>query len=341
MTKKPELLKINEVRTLVKKHKREDLEYIIAELYKAIPKQKVIDHDIADLITHPEKMRSQRKTKKPSVRLRPFSEIEKETEKFVSNAYNQYYLIPNRVVKKSERSKWRFLVKRLYKELIQYGKQEEYQKQSAELLKKLYEVLTYSCAYTLFTAYDSFDSTGIEQTAFFLSVIDIYHKFQDKPDFISSTIDLIINNSLNRYTLYSDLMNVFLEYMNIPDLLYTTIEKSKEKREILMNTIPVNRNWSTDYKLKEKKNNCTELIFRSYAGLFEFDNALTDFKKYYIEDNNEVKLYVLVRLLMEFDEKDLILNELQEAEKQIKIRQSLIELKNFILQNDYLPEYIY
>jgi len=37
-----------------------------------------------------------------------------ETEQFVSNAYSQYYYIPNSVVPKRERPQWRFTVLRFF-----------------------------------------------------------------------------------------------------------------------------------------------------------------------------------------------------------------------------------
>jgi hypothetical protein len=42
---------------------------------------------------------------------------------------------------------------------------------AAELLEKLYVMLCYSCRYTLFSAYDSFQSVGVAQEDFFRAVL--------------------------------------------------------------------------------------------------------------------------------------------------------------------------
>jgi hypothetical protein len=105
---------------------------------------------------------------------------------------------------------------------------------------------------------------------------------------------------------------------------------------------PDKKGWSDDYKYMDNLNNLTELVFRSYAGLYEINNAISYYKELYIEKDPEIKLYILVaHLLMQFGEKDAALHELQEAEKQgIKLRSSLISLKDFIIKNDSFPEYI-
>ncbi len=95
------------------------------------------------------------------------------------------------------------------------------------------------------------------------------------------------------------------------------------------------------YYITEKINNYTELIFRCYANLYEFDNALNDFNKNMIEDSEEIKLYILIRLLMDYGEKDLILNLLVEGEKKMRLREGLIKMKNYIIQKNKLPDYMF
>ncbi len=337
---KHEILKVTEVRKEIKKHKRDELEYIIAEIYKMIPRDKKIENSVSDLILNPGKSKAAPKSKNAGKKLRPFNEVENEVENFVSNAYEQYYLIPNRIVKKSDRSKWRFLVKRLYKELVSYSTNDEYRGVSARLLQKLYEVLCYSCGYTLFTAYDSFESIGIDQTTFFHTILTINEKRLSKNDFIDTGINLIINNYLNRYTLYSELIDFFIELLTIPDLYYKTIEEA-EKMWKKINKTPVKYDsWGSDYDKVSKLNNITEIVFKCYAKLFEFENGIRYFKKYQIEDNQEVKLYILIRLLFREKQKKIILEELKNAQKNgIKPRKSLLEMKQYIEEKNSLPDY--
>lgn len=333
-------LKIAEVRQLVKGHKREHLEHIVDELYKMLSKTQKLDNDVANLLRNPGTPATSG-TGKQKQSVRSFDEVKKETEFFITNAYEQNYLAPNRSVSKKDRPKWRFLVKKVFQELKSYLKQPEYQGDVAVLLEKLYEVLCYSCAYQLFTAYDTFESTGIPQSEFFDTLLTSIEQVNEKPVFIEKGIDLILNNELNRYTLHSELMNTFLHYLVTTDLKYMLIEKCRNKREALIKDGPDKTNWSGDYNFKGKLNNLTELVFRSYMRLYETKNAVGHYKEFYTEKSPEVKLYILISLLMEFKEKDTILYELQEAEKQkIKLRPSLVSLKNYLIEKDSLPEYI-
>jgi succinate dehydrogenase flavin-adding protein (antitoxin of CptAB toxin-antitoxin module) len=337
--KENNILNISEVRSLIQQHKREELEYIIAEMYKMIPKEKKTDGNLSELIKSPAKAKTDRKKSKAKAKKqRPFEEVLAEVEFFVDNAYAQNYLVPNRTISKKERPKWRFVVKRLYKELNEYTADEKYIKEAADALKELYEVMTYSCGYYLFNAYEPFDSIGISQPDFYFSVINAFHTFLPKDSFISRSIDLMFDNQLNRWTLYSTLMVSFLEFIIIPDLYYKTIKIADHKRTSILEKHPSKKNM--EYEIRNKINNYTELIFRCYFGLFEYDNALSDYKRYHIESDEEVKLYVLISLLMEFQAKEIILKKLTDQEKKIKLRPRLIEIKNYILEHNKLPDYL-
>ncbi len=333
-----EILKIGEVRKLIKKYKKEDLEYIIAEMYKIIPKNIKIDNNIADLISTPALVKNMPKEKKHVNKTRPFNDITSEVDFFVKNAYAQNYLAPNHTISKKDRPKWRFVVKRLYKELNEYAIKEEYINEAANNMGKLYGVLIYGCEYYLFSSDDPFNSVGIGQTEFLDNLLNLYNKTLEKDDFISRAVDIMFNNYLDRNTLYSDLMKIFLKYITIPDLYYKTIEITDNKRKTLLNSKPGNR--TEEYSKRRKLNNYTELIFRCYFKLYEYDNALSFFEKNYMETSKEIKLYVLISILMEYKEKDIILRELTLAEKKFKLRDSLIRLKDHIKTYNKLPNYL-
>ncbi len=333
-------LKLAEVRAMIKKHDRKNLEFIIAQMYKMIPKDRKIDNDVNSLIENPEKFANRSKVSKKGKTMRPFNEVEKEVLFFEDNAYEQNYMVPNRSIKKADRPKWRFVVKRLYKELNEYAKQEEYIQKAADNLLKLYEVLTYACGYYLFRTYDAFESVGIEQTVFYRSIIEKYNETIERDAFISKSIDIMFDNYLNRNTLYSDLMILFLEYIQTPDMLYLTIDISGKKRQELVKNKKSTK-YQYEYEVNEKLNNYTKLIFRCYARLYEFDNAIIDYQKNMIESSEEVKLYILVWLLLDYKQKDLILKIITEAEKKISLREGLVKMKNYILKNDELPKYMF
>jgi hypothetical protein len=97
----------------------------------------------------------------------------------------------------------------------------------------------------------------------------------------------------------------------------------------------------SEYKLGELLNNLTKMAFKGYLGLHENANAINHFKEFYKEKDREVKLYILIDLLFKIGEKELILQELNEAEKQkIVMRKSLIKLREHIIEHNDLPRYI-
>jgi hypothetical protein len=96
-----------------------------------------------------------------------------------------------------------------------------------------------------------------------------------------------------------------------------------------------------EYLRTREDNNLVEFVFRCFLALSERDDALAYFGKNYIEDDPEVKLYVLVRLLFEYREKEHIDRVISDAEKKgVNPRAELRRLRNFIRQNEALPEFI-
>jgi len=333
-------MKINELRELIKKHKREELEYLVAELYKILTKAQKENNDIDALLTKPSKDIAGKTNGKNKER--SFDEVKKEALAFVDHAREGFYLFPNRIVSKKDRSKWRFVVKRLFKEISNAAENKDNALEASEVLGKVYELLCYSCGYTTFTAYDTFESVGIAQSDFFNRVLILSEKVKEKEQFIEIGIKLIVNNYLNRYTLYSELMEILIRYLPIPDLKYTAIKIARKVLEDVKNKNEVKKGDSlSEYHKKEMINNLGEFIFRCYAHLYEFDNATEAFKQIHFEKDEEVKLYILISLLFEFEQKELILKEIEMAMKNgMKIRSRLTDLKKHIKDFDKLPDYL-
>ena len=161
-----------------------------------------------------------------------------------------------------------------------------------------------------------------------------------KNDFVDTGINLIINNYLNRYTLYSELIDSFIEFLTIPDLYYKTIEKAEKMWEKINKTPVKSDSWSSDYDKRSNLNNITEIVFKCYAKLFEFENGIRYFKNHQIEDDQEVKLYILIKLLFREKQKEIILEELKNAQKNgVKPRESLLKMKQYIEEKNSLPDY--
>ncbi|MCB9267622.1 MAG: hypothetical protein H6558_21575 [Lewinellaceae bacterium] len=338
-------MKVGELRTKLSKLNKGQVVKLAAEFYKLIPKKKRIDAGIDALVDNPDEgLRKATKNKSTTLSL---DEIELDIENFLADAREQYYLAPNQVIPKRERPKWRFKVMKWYKELINLKRADKDAEKQVGLLSDLYELMCEACGYQYFSADDPFRSIGIEQTDFYKAVLDIREEAMGKTGLVDKGISLIMDNYLDRNTLYSDLMMVLVEKLSTPDLKYAAIDKSKqllkdngfdpEKRK------KESFSFSSDsfYK-KERNNNLTELIFRLHVQLDEHEEAIDFFKSHHYEHSEEIKLYVLIRTLFGYREKDYIIRELETAiENGIQPRENLLELLKHARTDGALPKYMH
>ncbi len=317
----------------------EQLQKLVLEMYKVLPKAVREDNSIDTLVVSPDSPPTEKAAGKNA--LRSIGEIENDTVQFIEYARSQYYLISNRHVPKSERAKWRFVARRLYKEISAAAKENQHALKAAALLEGLYTLLCDACGEVLFTAYDPFESVGITQTEFYRQVLALHENVVSKRELIAKALTLFTDNDVNRYTLYSDLMRVIIEFLRTPDLKSLAIEHANEKRRMRQSSQAPPASNVVEYLRTRKDNNLVEFVFRCFLALSERDDALAYFGKNYIEDDPEVKLYVLVRLLFEYREKEHIDRVISDAEKNgVNPRAELRRLRDFIRQNEALPEFI-
>lgn len=339
-------MKIAELRKTIGSHKKDELEFLVAELYKLIPKAKKEESLVDDLIKKPRKTKS-RKAKVQKQKVRSIEDIASEVEFFTFNAKEFNYNQPNTTISKKERPKWRFVVKRLYKEILAAENEGDSKKRCAGEMKKLYETLTLACRYTMFNAYDVFDSVGITQVDFFEQVIRLYRDAVDVKDFVVLGIKLIIDNDLNRYTLKKYLMDVFLKYSQTPAMKELIVkEATKYYQEVISSKdieddffIGGGRQDGMSYRKKSMINEITELISITYLELAETEKAIEFHYKHTKQSSDEVALYIIVRILFKYGLKNEIVREIEKNMK-MKPRERLIELMNYIKKNDKLPEYM-
>lgn len=336
-------MKVAELREKLGKLKKDEIIKLAAEFYKLVPKSKKEDYDIDSLINNPNKKRT---VGKVATKL-SLAEIEIEIEEFIKNAKSQNYLFPNKIISKKERSTWRFKVKKWFKELTNTKRADFDLDKQSRLLSKLYELICESCGYEYFSAYDSFQSIGIQQTEFYRAVINLLQENKGKGESLGKAINLIVNNYLNRYTLYSNLMQELLLTLDLPDLKERGIEIGKKliaehgyKPEINNKT----GSWSFssgEYRKREKHNNLTELVFRLYDNLFDTQKGVDFYKENHYERSDEVKLYILVSLLFESGNKEQIRIEIEKAiESGIQPRKKLLEIFEEIKEKNTLPKYL-
>ena len=106
-------MKITELRKMLESTDTATLKKTVVEVYKLLPTNKKLDADdvIASVLSGDGK-----KVVKVEEKV-DYRKLFNEVNRFLENAYNQCYYVPNRVVQKKDRPKWRFLVKRYVKDL--------------------------------------------------------------------------------------------------------------------------------------------------------------------------------------------------------------------------------
>lgn len=335
-------MKVGELREKLNKLKKEEIIKLAVEFYKRVPKAKKEDYALDDLINNP----SQKKAKVVKSTTSLF-ELQFDVDTFVEYAREQYYFAPNQYVSKRERPKWRFKAKRFYKELTNRNLQDGDLQVQAELLSQLYEVLCEACGIIYFNTDDPFRSVGVAQTEFYKSVLTLMEEAEGKSALVEKGIDLIIQNHLDRETLYSGLMRQLVEAINVPDLKYDAIEKTKELTTKNGFSPPVKNpkkrfsHTKRDYQQERRHNNYTELVFRLYASLHEYEEAIKYYKKHHYQSDAEVKLYILISLLFTHKKMDLVRREIETGiEQGIKPRENLMKMLDYIKEKNELPKFM-
>lgn len=290
-------MKVAEVREKLQGYKREKLESIILEIYKAVPKSVKEAKGIDIIILNPDA--------KPTRRVEPvrrdLEDIRFETEEFLSDAYNQYYFAPNSVIPKSKRPGWRFIARRLFKELQQAAGDQDNKRETGSLLKQLYRMLCYSCRYVLFSGSDPFDSVGIRQVDFFHAVLAIARKVELPREFVSNSILLALDNDLNTHTLWEDLLDAIVARLETADMKEMAIEICNELRKDAASgrlcDLTAFSKSDMDYRAREFVNNLAVLGWMCHMALEQPDAATQYFYQYYVEKDPEIVLYVLLRMI--------------------------------------------
>lgn len=331
-------MKVGELRDKLEKYSKKELIKIAAEFYKQLPKAK--KEALKDVIENP--------SAKPTPVLRAglsLAEIKVETEAFIRNAKEFNYSQPNQVVPKKERSKWRFLVKRLYKELNKHNRPDKDLGLQAKLMAGLYEVLTLGEHFTYFSSYEPFNSIQIEQQEFLRSVLYLIELSEGKAAVVDQGIGLMYKVNFDAYSGYKYISKAFEEFLTLPDLKYQAIEKTTQllKKNDFQPPIKGDKKYYFRRRDSNKEyinNNLATLGFSIRLTLFEYDEAVEFFNQHYYDNDEEVKLYILVDLLFNRRLKDQIKQQIEQAQKQsIKPRRQLIDLLKVIKNDNELPAY--
>ena len=283
-------MKINELREIIKKYNEKDREKLIVELYKRIPKSIKEDYNIDEYIIN-----LNTKMEKENIEI-TIERLEKEVNFFIECAYNDLYARPNKIISKNDRSKWRFKVKTFYKQLNSFLPTNEDGKKATDLLKGLFKILSFGTHYLTFSNWNTFRAIQISQSEFLKNIVERKLSNGVTRENLEYCIDLL-NVEYDPQEYHESVLYSFESCLKTPDARYMAIELLKEQVII----------WKEKYKKddsyenQEYTNYFVECVVDIYFELCEVKDGITYFHKQYLEKYKEIKEYILLQKMEEFN----------------------------------------
>lgn len=286
-------MKVQELRDLLKAADRDLLEKAFVESYKHLTKKQKEEADqaIADALSG----KSVKSTvKKESVN---FDELELQITEFLENAYAQNYFAPNRIIPKSQRPKWRFMVKNYIKELEKISVDDANYTRSAKLLTDLYHMLCEACNYYLFSTDDAFRSVGWQQPDLFQMVVKKTFGDGYSREKVSALLLYSVSGGLSRESLHIEQESVLLAELKTSDVKYMAIEEARklidERKQKLKG---LKKYDSKRYSLEEEINNLCDVILMTTIELAEPSSGIEYYFQNYERSDKEITLYCALKI---------------------------------------------
>ncbi len=319
-------MKVSEFREIVKNYSKEEADFLLVQLYKLIPRRKVEDYQVDEMLKAPGEYLNKKIKIGKSGRLRSAEEVETEVLAFIKNVKEGYYKGPNKVIPKRVRSGWRNTVKDFYKDLSILGNISETRKLSLDLLEELYFLLDQGSLKSLFPTRNTFGAIKLSQMDFFVSILEISHLVLDKKEYITRSVKLIMDSLLNNETTYTQLIAAFLNTLKIPDNKYLAIETALLQYNEL-NERMISQSISVSH-LKLKMNILVEIAFRTYCELGDFEQAIEVWDKRYWSYTREIALFEKINYLLRYKKDKLVLEQINKAISEgMNLRWELLKLK--------------
>ena len=221
---------------------------------------------------------------------------------------------------KSERSKWRFKVKKYYKKLKEIKVNTEDGDKATELLIEIYKTLSYGTNYLMFSNWNTFGAIQVTQSEFLKDIVDRKLFSGISSENLQSCIDLL-EAKYDPQEFHKNVFGVIESSLKTTDAKYLAIELLQKKVD----------KWNEKYNKKQDYDNevmlnyFVENIVYIYFDLYETDKGIKYFKKQYVCKNKEVKEYILLEMIDEYDFYIEWINEYEKNVGKIPYRESLKE----------------
>lgn len=282
-------MKVKELRELLKDKDVKLINNAFVEVYKALPKSKKeeLDSVIESIVNGEGKKKAVKQEEVPLPTL--FEQI----KDFIDHAYQGYYVAPNRVVPKNERSKWRFKVKRYLKTLLAVTPDNLHYSNAVLYIKELYKMLSYGCGHYIFSSENPFASVGIAQEELY----DQYLVRQMKLEINEETIREMVNAATHCY-LSNECLHIMLYgalNFHIQESKYRDMVISYGQKFIQSQKQYISSLRRYDDRLYE----ATSLLEEMNDLVFIFhDCSLEEALQYYFENESKDKEIALYKVLM-------------------------------------------
>ena len=211
-----------------------------------------------------------------------FDELQKEIKYFLKCVDEGLYSEPNNVISKSERSGYRFKVKRYYKKLIEIDCESTDGDVATNLLIELYKRLSKGSNYLLFANCETFRALGVEQDEYFELIIKrlLYRDINE--EIIKKCIDTLNlpNDPYGNvydyiYKLYASMLKDDEAKSISIKILNSIIEESKTKLKWL------SKDSSERHKLERTIEHNTICVSSIYFNSGKYDESINYFNKHY------------------------------------------------------------
>ncbi|HIS07233.1 MAG TPA: hypothetical protein IAC99_06145, partial [Candidatus Choladocola avistercoris] len=218
-------MKVQELRQMLSSAERSRVEKAFVESYKQLKKYQKEEADILirDILSGQSEKSGVKKEKQS------FAELEAQIETFLENAKAGNYYAPNRVIPKSQRPKWRFLVKGYIKELEKIVPGSEHYERTSVLLREIYALLCEACNYYLFSTEDAFRSVGWRQDELFHLLVSKTFGSGFSKDNVTEMTVMACTGGLSRESLYYEQQAVLLSELKTSDVKYMAMETAKKE----------------------------------------------------------------------------------------------------------------
>lgn len=320
-------MKVAEIRDLLKKYSSAELQELIVEMYKVMPKSLKEEKDIDSLLADFSRQMSAKKQKKEPEPV-DMEWLTFAVPTFVEYAMNQYYFAPNRVISKKERPKWRSQVKNFLKELQRVPATGEEGIVATELIQELYKVVAYGSRYHVFNTTNTFKAVDMDSVQFSELIITriLANGFNSSTVHKAVSVATTIDPSPIPY--YSSILYTVSGLFPTVDSKLLALDQCRVVRKEIQQRLQQVRGSGTmlHYELGTKLDMVTGLELILHIELAEEEKAVKQFMKFYDEKNKEVKIYVLVQFLEILEKFELIKRIIADAIQQgVPVREQLLK----------------